>query len=82
MKSNLVLAVALGVVTLSACSQEIPQSEVPSVVLNTFNLEFENATDVEWDKKGSIYEVEFEIDNQDHEALVEETGTLAKYKKS
>lgn len=82
MKARIVLsAMVFGVFTLTACSQETPQSEIPSVVLNAFNLEFANSTDVEWEKKGPIYEIEFEIENIDHEALIEETGNLIKYKK-
>lgn len=77
---NLITAIA-GAFSLTSCSQDIPESEIPSVVRNVLNLEFTGATEVEWDKNSSLYEVEFEVDNIDHKALIEETGTLVKYSK-
>lgn len=79
MKPFKVVAVAMGLLVSISCSQQIPESEIPSVVLNTVELEFSNATNVEWEKKGTVYEVEFEINKVEHEALIEETGTIIKY---
>ncbi|UJH92623.1 hypothetical protein LZ575_09195 [Antarcticibacterium sp. 1MA-6-2] len=79
MKSTSILAITIGFFTMLSCSQQIPESEIPSVVLNRIDVEFSNATNVEWEKKGAFYEVEFEVNNVDHEALIEETGTLIKY---
>ena len=42
-------------------AQEMPKSEVPSVVLNNFNTQFSKATDIEWSKKRDFYHVDFEI---------------------
>lgn len=79
MKSIRIIAAAILGFTVLGCSQQIPESKIPSVVLNTLDVEFSNAANVEWEKKGDIYEVEFEVNNIDHEALIEETGTLIKY---
>lgn len=76
-----ILLLLLVTFSLTACNNEIPETEIPSVVRNAFNLEFKGATGVEWEKNGSLYEVEFEINNIDHKALIEETGNLVKYKK-
>lgn len=65
----------------TACGQKTSPADVPSVVLNTFNLEFKNVEDVEWEKKGNNYEVEFEIQDVDHAALISAAGKLLKYKK-
>lgn len=81
MKTNILIIAIAGIFSLSACSQDIPESEIPSVVRNALALEFTSATEVEWDKNGSFYEVEFEIDNIDHKALIGENGTLVKYHK-
>lgn len=69
------------VFSLVGCSEQIPEAEIPSVVRNTIDVEFVNARDVEWEKKGAIYKVEFEVENSDYEALLEETGALIKYRK-
>lgn len=80
MKTPILLSL-LVTLSLTGCNNEIPETEIPSVVRNAFNLEFSGATDVEWEKNGSLYEVEFEMNKIDHKALIEETGNMVKYKK-
>lgn len=61
-------------------AQDIPESQVPSVVLNKFKAEFPKAKDVEWEMKGSEYNVEFEIGwFTDYEAWFSGTGQLLRY---
>lgn len=64
---------------LFSCSQNIVQSQVPSVVLNTFKQNFPDAMDVEWEKKWNMYEVEFEIGNADHEVWIDNSGKIIKH---
>lgn len=77
----LALIAGAGFLAITGCEQSIPESEVPSVVLNAFNLEFEDPLEVDWEKKSDFYSVEFEIQNKDHEALIDENGKLIKFKK-
>lgn len=61
-------------------AQDIPESQVPSVVLNTFKQQFPKASDVEWEKKGDHYNVDFEIGFfTDYEAWFDATGNMLKY---
>lgn len=44
------LLAVLPFVTIS-CAQDIPQHNVPSVILNAFSAAYPNAADIEWEKK-------------------------------
>jgi hypothetical protein len=61
-------------------AQDVPESEVPSVIVNSFKKEFPKARDVEWELKGDQYNVEFEIGFfSDYEAWFDSSGKLLKY---
>ena len=60
--------------------QDLKETEVPSVVLNTFKQQFPKAMDVEWKMKAALYKVEFEIGKDDHEVWLEKTGKIVKHK--
>ncbi len=56
----------------------IPQSQVPAVVVSTFNSRFAGATEVEWHKSsasGNSFEVEFNHQNQRHSVGFDDKGT-------
>jgi len=63
-----------------SCDNDIPSSEVPSIVANTFKSQFPDAVDVEWETVRSDYEVSFELENVDHDALLDNSGNILKYK--
>lgn len=62
--------------------QEIPQSQVPSLIVNNFQKQFPSISGVEWELKGDLYEVEFETGllGKDHEAWYNKTGKLVYHK--
>ena len=60
--------------------QDLKETEVPSVVLNTFKQQFPKAMDVEWKLKAALYKVEFDIGKDDHEVWLEKTGKIVKHK--
>lgn len=72
------------VVALLICStimgQDISQSQVPSVVVNTFISKFPKTTGLEWERKGELYEAEFDVKNIDHKALLDLSGKLIMFK--
>jgi hypothetical protein len=71
-------AILLSTATLFA--QDIAENEVPSVVLNNFKKEFPKASDVEWERHGEQYNVEFEIGwFNDYEAWFSASGELLKH---
>lgn len=63
-------------------AQNILESQVPSITVNNFKKLFPKASDVEWEQKGDLYNVEFEIGwFTDYEAWFSKSGKLIKYTK-
>ncbi len=75
-----ILLVACIFVAGTSCAQGIPRSQVPSVVLNTFQQRFSKASDVEWEQKDGLYEVEFDIGRYDHEVWINPQGQVVRHK--
>lgn len=66
--------------TTSLFAQDVPESQVPSVILNTFKKEFPKASDIEWELEGELYNVDFEIGYfTDYEAWFDASGKLIRY---
>lgn len=65
-----------------AVAQDIPQSQVPSVVVNAFQKSFPKVYDVEWERDGNYYKVEFEtgLIGLDHDVWYDETGKMIRHK--
>jgi hypothetical protein len=64
----------------SVIAQDIPQSQVPSLVLNAFQLKYSNVTDLEWELKDDLYKAEFEIGTRDHDLWIDNAGNIKKHK--
>ena len=62
-------------------AQDIPQQNVPAVVVNTFQQKFPQQRTVEWELKQGLYEAEFEINNLDHTVYIDSSGKIVRYKK-
>ncbi len=60
--------------------QDVPQSEVPSVVLNAISTAHPTATDVEWEKQKDLYEAEFDLDTKEYTMQVNSTGQIVQTK--
>lgn len=80
MMKNVLAAVLVVVGFVGSCAQDIQQKDVPSVVLNAFMTAYPQAVDVEWERQGGTYNVDFEIGKTDHEAWYEASGKLLKHK--
>lgn len=63
-----------------SCSQDIPGSKVPSVVLNTVQAKFGTAPKIEWEKKNTLYEAEFKKDSTEYTVYIDSAGKLVMYK--
>ncbi|AEL25880.1 PepSY-like domain-containing protein [Cyclobacterium marinum] len=62
-------------------AQDISQDQVPSLILNQFKADYAKASDIEWEKEGEFYSVEFETGwNVDHEIWYNAGGDLVKHK--
>lgn len=61
--------------------QDIPQNQVPSVIVNKFSTQFPKAKDIDWEQKGELDNVEFELGrNVDHEIWYDKNGQIVKHK--
>lgn len=62
----------------SAIGQDILQSQVPAIVINAFQQKYSKARDIDWEKKGDIFEVEFEtgVPSKDHKMWIGNTGKV------
>jgi hypothetical protein len=67
--------------TVQSFAQDVPQSQVPSLVLNSFQQAFPKASDVDWEMDGDKYKVDFEIGLKgvDHEVWYDQGGKLLKH---
>ena len=63
-----------------ACESDIDENQVPSVVVNALKVDFLNTTDREWEKTGDFFIVEFEKENIDYTAKMNNKGEILKYK--
>ena len=80
-KATLVIAAALFLISGSLAAQDISQSQVPSVILNNFQKAYPKASDVEWEMKGNLYNVEFETGlHTDHEIWYDGEGKTVRHK--
>lgn len=68
--------------TVVDCNRELPESKVPSLVQNAFRTKFTDAKDIDWEKNGRLYVVEFEkgAADEDHTVLYDTLGTVVMYK--
>ncbi|SFB73395.1 Putative beta-lactamase-inhibitor-like, PepSY-like [Flexibacter flexilis DSM 6793] len=83
MKNKLKISVLLlGLAANAAWAKDIPQSKVPSVIVNNFQQNFPKASGIEWEQDGQLFKVEFEIGmfGTDHDAWYDQTGKLVKHK--
>ena len=68
-----------GIVNSNA--QDIDTKDVPAAVKTAFKSTYAKATDVDWELKGSNYEVDFEIARIDHKATYTSAGKLISLEK-
>lgn len=71
----------MNILLLSCDDDDYPYADVPSVVLNEFWAQYPDATDADFKKFGEDYEVEFEVDGNDHSAVYNTSGIILKKKK-
>lgn len=77
MKSWYLIALLL-VIGFGAHAQDLAEKSVPAVVVNAFQQQFPNPSDVEWEKENDLYKVEFEQNNQEREAWINAGGQVVR----
>jgi len=60
-------------------AQKIDQKNVPAVIVNSFQVKFPTADDVDWRLKKGIYRVKFEVNDKDHEVRLDNRGKIVKH---
>ena len=79
---KLMILSALALLFITACGQkDVAENEIPSVVLNGLKSKFNNPMKTEWQKLDSNFEVEFEIENTEHKAILDQDGKIIKFKR-
>lgn len=63
----------------SSFAQDIHQSNIPAVVLNSFQVKFPNAEDVSWKQEGGNYHIKFKANRKFNELYMDYRGTVLKY---
>lgn len=61
-------------------AQDIPQQDVPATILNTFKKAYPDVQKIDWEKKGEVYNAEFEIGRRDHEIWIDSEGSIIRHK--
>lgn len=80
MKKALIVTLISAFFITSCAHDESPDTSVPSVVMNSFQSQFQNASNTEWEAVEKNFEVEFELDGNDHTALINPKGEILKSK--
>lgn len=61
--------------------QDVASSQVPQKIVTAFSEDFSNARDVDWEKRETYYEVEFDMRwGRDHEAWYDFEGNMIYHK--
>lgn len=74
----MIMVIAGLMVTVQAMAQS--SNQVPSAVMDAFRTAFPAANNVEWDREGQHYEVDFEVNRLDHEAWFNGEGKMVRHK--
>ena len=83
MKRKMILSACILALTMTgAFAQHMPQSQVPAVVVNSFQQKFPKAKGVDWELKAGLYEAEFEtgLFGTDHEVWIQNNGRIVRHK--
>ena len=78
-KLTLVLFAMLATVAMNA--QDLKSSEVPKSFTEGLLKVYPNATDIEWERSGTDYKVEFEVGKMEHEIWFNRDGKMVKVEK-
>ena len=63
-------------------AQNISESNVPAVVLNSFQVKFPNADDARWMLNNGNYQVKYKVNNLRNEVLMDYRGQMIKHRQN
>lgn len=70
------LVVFCFLMAVNAYSEEIEEDAVPSTVRSSFVSQYPKAEDVEWEKEGEHFEVDFEVNETEMSLIIDRNGTI------
>ncbi|GAB1415628.1 hypothetical protein MASR2M117_10340 [Paludibacter sp.] len=81
-KQYLITVFMFALIASSSFAQKLHSSQVPSIILNSFQQQFTKARDVEWRLEKSVYKVDFEVGTffPDHTVWYNEEGKMIRHK--
>lgn len=77
---NLKIAALLMFASATISAQDLNTNDVPAKVRSTFRTAHTGATDIEWEKEGDHFKVEFEINKMDRDIWYDAEGNVMKSK--
>lgn len=83
MKKIAIIALSIFALGFTSCNDDddgIAMTQVPNEVVTAFEVQFPNATDVEYAQMGNQYVVDFDLNSVDYDALFNADGTLVQFK--
>ena len=80
MKTLIVILLGIAGLHTMAAAQGLPQSQLPTVVLNAFQSKYQNTKDAKWELKGELYKAEFKVESRKHEVWINKTGVITRHK--
>ena len=78
-KPKFILVVLL-ICMMSCDSDDYRSAGIPSVILNEFQTDFPDASEIDWAEQKSSFEVEFDMDDKQHAVLLDSAGNIIKHK--
>jgi uncharacterized membrane protein YkoI len=79
---NLTLLVFALLATVAVNAQDLKSNEVPRSFTEGLLKAYPTATDIEWEKSGTDYKVEFDVGKMEHEIWFNKDGNMVKVEKN
>lgn len=78
---KIILSIAVGLLISSfSFAQDLTESEVPTSIVNKFKNSYPKAKDIDWEKEGSLYKVDFDLGlSKDYKAWYNVSGQRVKF---
>jgi hypothetical protein len=75
MKKLFIMVITTGMITLSACSQKLNDSQIPAATKTAFEKKYPGIK-ANWDKEDANYEANFKQDGKAMSTVIDKNGTI------
>lgn len=73
---KLILLLAVGITTFTACAQKVKEADVPAPVKAAFTKAYPNSKAGSWEKENGNYEAEFDLNKTEMSVLIDPSGKI------